>query len=141
MYSVSQTPSAPGEDAVRSHYRTRRLTGSTLASLSSSPISPPATDVSKVLRIPMMYNSVGADFLGAMGTNVRRENSSVGALHPEEFGSKIPSTAVSSQLRKYNYCIHTTQRCISANSPVIQNMATFVQKPSASVQGTLSRVQ
>jgi len=33
---------------------------------------------------------MGADFLGAIGANALRENSSVGALHPEEFGPKIP---------------------------------------------------
>jgi len=29
---------------------------------------------------------MGADFLGAMGANEPRENSSMGALHLEEFG-------------------------------------------------------
>ena len=38
----------------------------------------------------MRGGTIGADFLGAMGANVPRENSSVGVSHPKEFGPKIP---------------------------------------------------
>ena len=33
---------------------------------------------------------IGADFLVAVGANVPRENNSVSASHPKEFGPKIP---------------------------------------------------
>ena len=46
---------------------------------------------------------IGVDFLGVVGANAPRENSSVGALHPEEFEPKI-----------------------SANCPAIQNMVIYL---------------
>ena len=57
---------------------------------------------SAIIRIDMIQ-FICADFLGAMDANAPRENNSVGASHPEEFGPKISSIAVSSELEKYNY--------------------------------------
>jgi len=84
--------------------------------------------------------------LGTIGANAPRENSSVGASHLEEFEPKITSTAVSSQLEKYNYI--QLQHNISANCPAIQVwwhlrrsfqlQADFVPGPVTPLAGTWS---
>ena len=66
-----------------------------------------------IISIISIHNSahprIDADFLGAMGANAPRENSSVGASLPKEFGPKNYnfnldlSSKLTTELEKYNY--------------------------------------